>query len=105
MATPQTVKVGATIYVSGQLSHDDQGNMVAPAPLDPSGKIADHGNAPGAQMAQATPTSKVLSSFSATLDNVVEEVVYVTDMDAAFAVAGPVRKAAFGGAPVVASTI
>ena len=39
------------------------------------------------------------------MDDIVEEVVYVTDMDAAFAVAGPVRKAAFGGAPVVASTI
>ena len=30
----QAVKVGDTIYVSGQLSHDDNGNMVAPAPLD-----------------------------------------------------------------------
>jgi enamine deaminase RidA (YjgF/YER057c/UK114 family) len=39
------------------------------------------------------------------LDNVVEEVLYVTDMDAAFAVAGEVRAAAYGGPPVVASTI
>ncbi len=38
----QAVKVGDTIYVSGQLSHDDQGNMVAPAPLDDRGKIRDH---------------------------------------------------------------
>ena len=30
----QAVKVGNTLYLSGQLSHDDQGNMVAPAPLD-----------------------------------------------------------------------
>ncbi len=28
----QAVKVGNTVYLSGQLSHDDQGNMVAPAP-------------------------------------------------------------------------
>lgn len=35
-----------------------------------------------------------------------EEVLYVTDMDAAFAVAGPVRKEAYGSAqPAVASTI
>ncbi len=38
---PQTVKVDDTIYVSGQLSHDEAGNMVGPAlapkaaPVDP----------------------------------------------------------------------
>ena len=101
----QAVKVGDTIYVSGQLSHDDQGKMVAPAPLDQAGKIADHGNM-GAQMAQSYANiKKVLADYGATMDDVVEEVVYVTDMDAAFAVAGEVRKAAYGGPPVVASTI
>jgi hypothetical protein len=30
----QAVKVDDTIYVLGQLSHDDQGNMVGAAPLD-----------------------------------------------------------------------
>ena len=90
----QAVKVGDTIYVSGQLSHDDQGNMVAPAPLDPAGKIADHGNM-GAQMAQSYANiKKVLAEFGATMDNIVEEVLYVTDMDAAFAVAGAVRQQA-----------
>jgi enamine deaminase RidA (YjgF/YER057c/UK114 family) len=39
------------------------------------------------------------------MDDIVEEVVYVTDMDAAFAVAGQVRAEAYGGRPVVASTI
>ena len=101
----QAVKVGDTIYVSGQLSHDDQGNMVAPASLDPAGKIADHGNM-GTQMAQSyANVKKVLANFGATMDNIVEEVVYVTDMDAAFAVAGTVRREAFGARPVVASTI
>jgi enamine deaminase RidA (YjgF/YER057c/UK114 family) len=101
----QAVKVGDTIYVSGQLSHDDDGNMVAPAPLDQAGKIADHGNM-GAQMAQAYANlRKVLANFGATMDDIVEEVVYVTDMDAAFAVAGEVRRKAYGGRPVVASTI
>lgn len=101
----QAVKVGDTIYVSGQLSHDDQGIMVAPAPLDAAGRIADHGNM-GAQMAQSYANiEKVLASYGATMDDIVEEVVYVTDMDAAFAVAGAVRKEAYGGRPVVASTI
>jgi enamine deaminase RidA (YjgF/YER057c/UK114 family) len=101
----QAVKVGDTVYVSGQLSHDGEGNMVAPAPLDPAGKIADHGNM-GAQMAQSYANIKqVLATYGATMDDIVEEVVYVTDMDAAFAVAGTVRREAYGGPPVVASTI
>lgn len=101
----QAVKVGDTIYVSGQLSHDDEGKMVAPAPLDPAGQIADHGNM-GAQMAQSYANiKKVLANYGATMDDIVEEVVYVTDMDAAFAVAGTVRSEAYGGPPVVASTI
>jgi enamine deaminase RidA (YjgF/YER057c/UK114 family) len=102
----QAVKVGDTIYVSGQLSHDDKGNMVAPAKLDAAGKIADHGNME-AQMRQTYANAKkILARFGASLDNVVEEVLYVTDMDAAFAAAGPVRKEAYGSPkPQVASTI
>lgn len=38
----QAVRVGDTIYVSGQLSHDDKGNIVGPAKLDGAGKIVDH---------------------------------------------------------------
>jgi enamine deaminase RidA (YjgF/YER057c/UK114 family) len=101
----QAVKVGDTIYVSGQLSHDDQGNMVAPAPLDAEGRIKDHANM-GPQMAQSYANiKKLLQEFGASMDHVVEEVVYVTDMDAAFAVAGSVRAEAYGRAPTVASTI
>lgn len=49
---------------------------------------------------------KILAEFGATLDNVVEEVLYVTDMDQAFAAAGPVRKEAYASqVPQVASTI
>ena len=49
---------------------------------------------------------KLLAQYGATLDNVVEEVVYVTDMDTAMATAGPVRKEAYGSEkPQVACTI
>jgi enamine deaminase RidA (YjgF/YER057c/UK114 family) len=102
----QAVKVDDTIYVSGQLSHDDHGNMVAAAPLDDSGRIRDYSNME-AQMRQTYANAKkLLNQFGATLDNVVEEVLYVRDMDAAFAVAGAVRKDAYGsGKPAVASTM
>jgi enamine deaminase RidA (YjgF/YER057c/UK114 family) len=101
----QAVKVGDTVWVSGQLSHDEAGNMVAPAPLDAAGRIADHANM-GPQMAQSyANVAKVLGEYGLTMDSIVEEVLYVTDMDAAFAVAGEVRRQAYGGTPVVASTI
>ena len=60
----------------------------------------------GAQMAQSYANlKKVLANFGATLDNIVEEVVYVTDMDAAFAVCGPGSEGGLRRSPVVASTI
>jgi enamine deaminase RidA (YjgF/YER057c/UK114 family) len=92
----QAVKVDDTIYVSGQLSHDDEGNMVGAVPPDME-----------AQMRQTYANAKkILARFGATLDNVVEEVLYVTDMDKAFAAAGAVRKEAYGSTrPAVASTI
>jgi enamine deaminase RidA (YjgF/YER057c/UK114 family) len=92
----QAVKVDDTIYVSGQLSHDAEGNMVGATPPDME-----------AQMRQTyVNAKKALAKFGATLDDVVEEVIYVTDMDTAFAAAGPVRKEAYGSPrPAVASTM
>ena len=100
------MKVDDTIYVSGQLSHDEQGNVVGPAPLDDSGNIRDHSNMETQMRQTYTNAKKILSEFGATLDDVVEEVVYVTDMDQAMRVAGAVRKEAYGSEkPQVASTI
>ena len=102
----QAVKVGDTIYVSGQLSHDDAGNILGPPPLDASGRITDAGNMELQMRQTYANAARILARFGATLDNVVEEVIYVTHMEAAFAVAGPVRKAAHGTEkPAVASTI
>jgi enamine deaminase RidA (YjgF/YER057c/UK114 family) len=102
----QALKVDDTIYVSGQLSHDEQGNIVGAAPLDDSGKISDHSNMETQMRQTYLNAKKILSEFNATLDNVVEEVLYVTDMDKAMGVAGPVRKEAYGSEkPEVASTI
>jgi enamine deaminase RidA (YjgF/YER057c/UK114 family) len=102
----QALQVGDTIYVSGQLSHDEQGTLVGAAPLDESGKIRDHSNMQIQMRQTYANAKKILNEFGATLDNVVEEVVYVTDMDKAMEVAGPVRKEAYGSEkPEVASTI
>jgi enamine deaminase RidA (YjgF/YER057c/UK114 family) len=100
------VKSGDLIFVSGQLSHDETGNFIAPAPLDNSGKVVDFSNME-AQMRQSYKNAQaILGKFGASLANVVEEVIYVLDMKSAFAAAGPVRKAAYGTEkPEVASTI
>ena len=102
----QALKVDDTIYLSGQLSHDEQGNVVGAALLDDNGKIRDHSNMETQMRQTYANAKKILGEFGATLDNVVEEVLYVTDMDKAMAVAGQVRKEAYGSEkPEVASTI
>ena len=89
----QAVKVGDTIYLSGQVSHDDKGNIVGEGDME-------------AQMRQAyANVEKVLLQYGATIDNIVDEVLFVTDMDAAFPARVNCRQKVFSGSPVVASTI
>jgi 2-iminobutanoate/2-iminopropanoate deaminase len=89
----QAVKVGDTIYLSGQVSHDDKGNIVGLRDME-------------AQMRQAwANVEKVLAHYGATIDNVVDEVLFVTDMEAAFAAAVKIRPEVFRGRPLVASTL
>jgi 2-iminobutanoate/2-iminopropanoate deaminase len=58
------------------------------------------------QMRQACANiEKVLAQYGAGIDNVVEEVLFVTDMDAAFAARVKCRQEVFSGNPVLASTI
>jgi enamine deaminase RidA (YjgF/YER057c/UK114 family) len=101
----QAIKHGDTIYMSGQFAHDGA-DLVGPAPLDEHGKVTDYGNM-GEQMQQAYRNAEtLLRRFGASLADVVEEVLYVLDIDAAFQVAKPVRKAAYGSEhPQVASTL
>ena len=89
----QAVKVGNTIYISGQVSHDDKGKIVGHRDME-------------AQMRQAyTNIQNVLAQYGATMDNVVEEILFVTDMDTAFTAAKKCRDEIFSGTPIVASTI
>jgi 2-iminobutanoate/2-iminopropanoate deaminase len=89
----QTVKVGDTIYVSGQVSHDDKGNVIGHGDME-------------AQMRQSYANiKKVLVMYGANMENIVDEILFVTDMDAAFAAAVKCRQEIFSGSPVVASTI
>ncbi len=79
----QAVKVGDTIYLSGQVSHDDKGDIVGLRDME-------------AQMRQAySNIQKLIAQYGATMDNIVDEVLFVTDMDTAFAAAAKCRQELF----------
>jgi enamine deaminase RidA (YjgF/YER057c/UK114 family) len=59
----QAVKFRDTIYVSGQVSHDDRGNIVGRGDME-------------AQMRQAYANlQKVLAQYGATVENIVDEIL------------------------------
>lgn len=89
----QAVKVGDTIYLAGQVSHDDDGNVLGEGDMEVQMRAA-YAN-----------VGKVLAKYGASMDNVVEEMVFVTDMDAAFAARVKMKEEVFSGSPVLASTI
>jgi 2-iminobutanoate/2-iminopropanoate deaminase len=89
----QAVKVGDTIYIAGQVSHDDDGQILG------VGDMVTQMRAAYANM------QKMLAQYDATMDNLIDEVLYVTDMEAAFDAAVKVRREVFSGFPEVASTI
>ena len=103
---PQAIKVGDTIYVSGQLSHDGTGEIIAPAKLNDQGRPADFSSMEEQMRTAYANAALLLDSFGATMGDVVEETLFVVDMDAAFAVTGKVRKEAYGTErPLCASNI
>ena len=89
----QAVKVGDTIYLSGQISHDERGEIVG---------IGDT----QAQIRQAyVNIKKLLAEYGASLENIVDETWFVTDMESVNAVGGKLRKEIFSGSPVAALTV
>jgi enamine deaminase RidA (YjgF/YER057c/UK114 family) len=89
----QAVKVGDTIYVSGQTAFTEQGEV------DGIGDM-------GAQMRRAYANIlRVLERNGATADDIVDETLFVTDLMAAATVAHEVRKEVYGGRFEVASTL
>ena len=84
---------GDTIYLSGQVSHDDDGNVLGEGDMEVQMRAA-YAN-----------VGKVLAQYGATMENVVDEMLFVTDMDAAFGARVKMKEEVFAGSPVLASTI
>ncbi len=102
----QAIQVKDTIYLSGQLSHDSDGNFVAPAELDQSGRPVDYSQMEQQVRQTYVNAKQMLSEFGATLDDVVEEGIFVLDVPAGFSAAAKVRKEMYGTAiPQCASSI
>lgn len=89
----QAVKSGDSIFISGQVSHDDKG------------KVVGHGDMEAQMRTAYSNIKNILSQYGATMENLVEETLFVTDMDSAFAAAVKCRKEVFNGNPNIASTI
>ena len=83
----QAVRVGDTIYVAGQTAQDPAGDMEA-------------------QMREAyAGIESALSQLGATMADVVDETLFVTDMEAAAGCAARVRSEVYGGRFEMASTL
>jgi 2-iminobutanoate/2-iminopropanoate deaminase len=65
----QAVRVGKTVYVSGSMSVDHEGRLVAP------------GDMAGQLRASYANLQRTLSAMGASFDYVVSETIYTTDMD------------------------
>ena len=89
----QAVRSGDTIYLSGQISHDADGNIVGEGDLE-------------AQMRQSYANAEtLLARYGAGFGDVVDEMIFVTDMDAAFGARVKMKDEIYGGRADVASTI
>ncbi len=89
----EAVRVGDTVYISGQTAFSPEGRLVGDRDM-------------AAQMRQAYANiTALLKGYGATLQNVVEEVLFVTDIAAAAAVAKAVRGEAYAGKMDVASSL
>lgn len=89
------VRVGDTVYLSGAVSVDDNGEVLHPGELE-------------AQMTQCYDTIRsTLAEFDADLSNIVDETWFVTDVAGAMANLESVfgaRAAAFGEQPAITQT-
>ncbi|MEO8367098.1 MAG: Rid family hydrolase [Pseudoxanthomonas sp.] len=89
----EAVRSGDTIRLAGQVGHDEHGSFEVFQTTQ-------------AQMRQAyANVARLLEGDGATMENVVDEVLFVTDMGAAFPARAQCRQSVYGGKAIVCSTI
>lgn len=93
---PNAVKVGSTIYVSGMVS------------IDASGRAVAEGDLVGQCRQAYTHVRAALEHFGASMADVVDEIVYVTEIATAMAAMDDlwrVREEAYGCVPAAAQAL
>ncbi|MEM7540819.1 MAG: RidA family protein [Pseudomonadota bacterium] len=89
----QANRVGNVLYLSGQIAHDEAGKLIGVGDM-------------AAQMRAAYANiARLLKEYDASFDDIVDEMMFVTDMEAAFECATEVRRDVYGGDAVVTSTL
>ena len=89
----QGAKAGGVVFLSGQLGLDEKGMVVGKGSME-------------AQMRQAyANVAKVLQQFNLTMNDVLEETIYVTDMPQALTTGPKIRKEVYSEHPAVSSTL
>lgn len=91
-AFSQAIKVGDTIYVAGQLGHDEKGDLVG---MDFESQVRQ----------TYANIQKLLSMYGASLENLVEEIVFVTNLVGSFESLGTIRNEVFQGMIPPTSTL
>lgn len=87
----QAVKLGNTVWIAGQVGHDNKG--VLASGMDAQMKLA-YAN-----------IKKLLTGFDLTMDDIVEEVLYVLDINAAFAASKNLRPVIYPDPMRIPSTL
>jgi 2-iminobutanoate/2-iminopropanoate deaminase len=89
----QATRAGGMIFLSGQSGVDEKGALVGKGSME-------------AQLHQVYANiAKVLQQFTLTMNDVLEETIYVTDMQAALTAGPQVRREVYSEHPAVASTV
>ena len=89
----QATRAGGMIFLSGQSSVDEKGVLIGKGNME-------------AQLHQVYANiAKVLQQFTLTMNDVLEETIYVTDIPAALTAGPKVRREVYSEHPAVASTL
>jgi len=84
------------LHIIGLMSHDSVGDLVGPAPVDAKGIPTDHSNMAVQLRTAYANASRLLIMLDASLNDVIEETLYVVDLGAVANVAAGVRQQAYG---------
>lgn len=92
----QVEQTGNRLHIIGLMSHDEAGNLVGPAPVGAEGLPADYSNMAVQLRTAYANAGRLLTLFGGSLDDVIDETLYVVDFGAVAQVAASVRQQAYG---------